>query len=560
MTLPDAASLEVFLLAELREVVGRLVGEVQRLQSDNAALRSGAEAQHATIAALRTENQALRGEVARLKGLPPRPPSWPSGMEQATQPGAADKGAKRSKPPRGVKRDRDAITAERVCKAAVPAGSRFKGYEDILVRDLRLSAEVIRYRRERWLLPSGETVLADLPAGIVGGFGPELRRFVLALHAQGQVTTERLTALLNGIGVEISKRQVVRLLAEPLDDFVAEDQAVLRAGLATARWITVDDTAARHARKDGFTTQVGDDRFAVFRTGPSKSREAFLSLLRAGHTDYVVNAAALDYMRGHGLAGPVMALLDTHPTKLFADAAAWTAYLARLGIDTLTITPDPVQIATQGALWGAICHHGLLTPDAASGAAGTVIVSDGAGQFRVGTHALCWVHAEQLVHKLVPATPEQRRAVEVTRALIWWLYADLKAWACDPCPRRAAALRARFDRIFRRQTDYATLDRLLARLHRRKHELLRVLQHPEIPLHTNGSENDIRACVTKRKISGGTMSTAGRTARDVLLGLMKTCSKLKVSLYRYLGDRLHVPGVVSIPLLPDLVRQAATPA
>jgi len=550
MSLPDAASLEGFSVAELRAVVGALVGEI-------GALRSSTEAQQATISVLRAENQALRDEVARLKGLPPRPPSRPSGMEQAMQPGAADQDAKRPKSPRGVKRDRDAVTAEIVVKAPVPAGSRFKGYEDILVRDLRLSAEVIRYRRERWLLPSGETVLADLPTGIVGGFGPELRRFVLALHAQGQVTTERLTALLNGIGVEISKRQVVRLLAEPLDDFVAEDQAVLRAGLASARWITVDDTAARHARKDAFTTQVGDNRFAVFRTGPSKSREAFLSLLRAGHTDYVISAAALEYMRGHGLSGQVIALLDAHPAKRFADAPAWAAQLARLGIDTLAVTPDPVQIATQGALWGAICHHGLLTPDATLGAAGTVIVSDGAGQFRVGLHALCWVHAERLVHKLVPATPEQRQAVEVTRALIWWLYADLKAWTRDPCPRSAAALRARFDRIFKRRTDYATLDRLLARLHRRKSELLRVLQHPEIPLHTNGSENDIRACVTKRKISGGTMSTAGRTARDVLLGLMKTCSKLKVSFFRYLGDRLHVPGAVSIPPLPDLVRQAA---
>ncbi len=560
MSLPDAASLEAFSLAELRDVVGRLVGEVRRPHSDNASLQARVDAQQVTIAALRAENQALRDEVARLKGLPPRPPSRPSGMEQATQPGAADTGETRPKPPRGVKRDRDAVTAEIVVKVPVPAGSRFKGYEDILVRDLRLSAEVIRYRRERWLLPSGETVLADLPAGIVGGFGPELRRFVLALHAQGQVTTERLTALLDGIGVEISKRQVVRLLAEPLDGFVAEDQDVLRAGLATAHWVSVDDTAARHARKDGFTTQVGDDRFTVFRTGASKSREAFLSLLRAGHTDYVVNPAALDYMRGHGLSGQVVALLDAHPAKLFADAPAWAAHLARLGIDTLAVTPDPVQIATQGALWGAVCHHGLLTPDATPGAAGTVIVSDGAGQFRVGLHALCWVHAERLVHKLVPATPEQRRAVEVTRALIWWLYADLKAWACDPCPRRAAALRARFDRIFRRQTDYVTLDRLLARLHRRKSELLRVLQHPEIPLHTNGSENDIRACVTKRKVSGGTMSTPGRTARDVMLGLMKTCGKLKVSFYRYLGDRLHVPGTVSIPPLPDLVRQAATPA
>ncbi len=155
MSLLDAASLEAFSLAELRDVVGRLVGEVRRLHSDNLALQAGVDAQQATIVVLRAENQALRDEVARLKGLPPRPPSRSSGMEQATQPGAAGKGAMCTKPPRGVKRDAQAITAERVLKVAVPVGSRFKGYEDILVRDLHLSAEVIRYRRERWLLASG---------------------------------------------------------------------------------------------------------------------------------------------------------------------------------------------------------------------------------------------------------------------------------------------------------------------------------------------------------------------------------------------------------------------
>jgi Transposase IS66 family len=543
MSLPDTASLEGLSLAELRDLVGMLVAEVR-------TLRAGADTQQETISALRSENRALRDEVARLKSLPPRPPSRPSGMETATEPETAGRIGKRSRRRRGAKRDRDAVTAERVLKAAaVPAGSRFKGYEDCLVRELRLSAEVIRYRRERWLTPEGETVVAPLPLGIVGGFGPELRRFVLALHAQGQVTTERLTALLNGIGVEISKRQVVRLLSAPLGDLVAEDRDVLRAGLATARWITVDDTAARHARKDGITTQLGDDRFTIFRTGTSKSREAFLSLLRAGHADYVVNAAALDYMRGRCLSGPVVEALATHRAKLFASTAAWRAHLAALGLDRLQVTPDPVLIATEGALWGAIHDHGLLS--------GTVVVSDDAGQFRVGSHALCWVHAERLVHKLVPATADQRRAVELVRALIWWFYADLKAWKRDPCPRRAAALRARFDRIFKRRTGYVVLDRLLARLHRRKHELLRVLQHPAIPLHTNGSESDIRACVTKRKVSGGTMSTPGRTGRDVLLGLLKTCGKLGVSFFGYLGDRLHVPGAIAVPPLPELVRQAA---
>jgi Transposase IS66 family len=391
--------------------------------------------------------------------------------------------------------------------------------------------------------------VAPLPVGIVGGWGPSLRRFILACHIQGQVTTERLTALLTGIGVDISKRQVVRLIADGLDAFVAEERAVLRAGLATARWITVDDTSARHANQDGYTTQIGDDRFTAFRTGRSKSRAAFLATLRAGHGDYVINSEALAYMRGRNLAGPVIERLAAAPQKVFVDSTAWQAHLAALGIDQLTVAPDPVTIATEGGMWGAIRHHGFL--------ADAVIVSDDAGQFRIADHALCWVHAERLVHKLVPATEQQRQTVELVRQLIWWFYRDLKSYQASPCARRAAVLRARFERIFRRRTGYVTLDRLLKRLHRRKHELLRVLDRPEIPLHTNGSENDIRTFVTKRKISGGTVSDAGRDARDVLLGLMKTCTKLGVSFFAYLGDRLDIPTHAPIPPLPDLVGQAA---
>jgi hypothetical protein len=511
--------------AELRRLVGELVAEVARLAEENAALRDA---------------------VARLKGLKGRPKIKPSGMERATPP--------RSKKARRKARDRAetarrVVEEEQVLAITAPAGSRFKGYEDFVVQDLRLEARVIRYRRQRWLTPEGRTLVAPLPAGVDGHVGAELKRFVLLQHHQGQVTAERITAFLNGLGVTISKRQVVRLLTANSAALVAEAQAVLRAGLESASWITVDDTGARHRARNGVTTQIGDDRFAFFATSFSKSRRNFLEILRAGHADYVLNGAAFAYMHEHDLAGPVIDRLVAHPTQHLLDAAAWLAHLDGLGITQLRVNPNPVKIATEGALLGSIRHHGLLQ--------NTVIVSDDAGQFRIGEHALCWVHAERLVHKLIPFNDRQRLAIALVRQLIWWFYADLKAYKRDPCRKRRTELRGRFDRIFRRRTGFATLDRLLARLHARKDELLRVLDRPEIPLHTNGSENDIRCHVTKRKVSGGTWSDAGRDARDACLGLIKTCDKLGVPFFDYLGNRLRVPHAPPIAPLPELVHAHA---
>jgi hypothetical protein len=239
-------------------------------------------------------------------------------------------------------------------------------------------------------------------------------------------------------------------------------------------------------------------------------------------------------MRAANLTHGVIEALQSAQVHEFAAEADWRAHLRALGLTELQATPDPVRVASEGALWGALCAEDRL--------GSAVILSDDAGQFRVGDHALCWVHAERLVYKLVPANHRQRSAVEATRRMIGWFYRQLKAFKLAPGPERAAELSARFDRIFKRRTGYATLDRLLKRLHANKDELLRVLDRPEIPLNANASENDIRAVVTKRKVSGGTVSQKGRIARDVMLGLAKTCAKLKISFFNYLGDRLEIPG------------------
>jgi hypothetical protein len=194
-------------------------------------------------AALRAENAALREEIARLKGLqgrPKIPPSKPSGMETATERKPPSSG-KRRRQPWGQKAKRVPVE-EQILEITPPTGSRFKGYEDYVVQELVLQSRVIRYRRQRWETPAGETIVAPLPAGICGHYGPELRRFVVSQHHEGQVTVRRLAKQLQALGIEISKRQVVRLLNQRHDGFHEEARDVLRAGL-TSPWISVDDTA-----------------------------------------------------------------------------------------------------------------------------------------------------------------------------------------------------------------------------------------------------------------------------------------------------------------------------
>jgi hypothetical protein len=536
-------SLETLSPPELIGLVRRLIGEVERLGKANEKLA-------AALASAKRENQELKDEIRRLKGLPPRPPMKPSGMETATdRPAPETPSAAEAAPPhrRGPGVSKLSVDRTVTLTAAAPAGSRHKGYEEIIVQDIAFKPEVTLYRRERWATPDGRTVTADLPAGVVGGCGPNLHRLVLTLHFQGQMTCERIVAVLTAAGVAISKRQVVRLLTAKLDLFRAEDEAVFTVGIRASGYVSVDDTGARHAGRACYTTQFGSDRFTAFRTGPSKSRLAFLRNLLGGTARYAINAAAAAYMRAANLAHGVIDALLSADVREFGSEAEWTAHLAALGLTELRVAPDPVRVASEAALWGAIAAEDRL--------GNSVILSDDAGQFHVGDHALCWVHAERLVYKLVPANDRQRNAVEVTRRMIWWFYRQLKAFKRDPSPERAAELRARFDRIFKRRTGYATLDRLLKRLHANKDELLRVLERPEIPLNTNASENDIRVCVTKRKVSGGTVSENGRIARDIMLGVAKTCAKLKISFFHYLGARLQIPGP-QIPPLASLIAPA----
>ena len=489
--------------------------------------------------------QELKDEIARLKGNNPKPKIKPSQLEQPKK--EEGKGHDEGRRPGSEKRHKTAelvINEERKVPAKdVPEGSTFKGYKDFVVQGLELKPHNIRYLLECWETPDGRHITAEPPAETGGKhFSSELIRFILYQYHHCHVTQPLLLEQLRELGVDVSSGQINNILIEGKDDFHEEKDAILRAGLVVSQYVSVDDTGARHQGKNGYCTHIGNELFSWFESTSSKSRINFLRLLRAGRPDYVINSDAVAYWEAQGLSRAVRNLLSTQDDgpRVFADDAQWEQYLNQKGVRNAR----HIQMATEGALFGSIIEHGISK--------NLVILSDDAGQFKVLLHALCWIHAERSIDRITPMSEKGRDDLEEVLKRLWQLYRDLKIYKTDPQPAEAERLDRVFDEIFTMKTHSASLNNALKRICNNKDELLLVLRHPEIPLHNNLSENAIREYAQRRKISGGTRSEAGRRSRDTFTSLKKTCRKLGVSFWHYLGDRLN--KIFSIPNLADLIR------
>lgn len=494
--------------------------------------------------------QALKDEIAILKGQKPRPKIKPSTLGK--NPDKDDKkdkkdGKKRPGSAKKSKLNEIEIHETKIVKAEnVPPGSRFKDYEDFTVQGLVIKPHNICYRRERWETPQGDSIVAPLPEevrALEGHFDCTTKSFILYQHYHAHVTQPLIWEQLQEWGIYISTGQISRIITEHKEQFHDEKNEILRVGLEISKYVHVDDTGARHQGKNGYCTHIGNELFAWFQSTDSKSRVNFLELLRAGHKDYVVNEEALGYMKAQGLPKTPMEQLKTEKGRLFEDKDQWTAALDACGITK----QRHIRIATEGALLGSMLEHGFNTELA--------IISDDAGQFNVLLHALCWIHAERIIRKLIGFNDEQRAALENTRTQIWDFYEILKGYKEAPSQAKKAEIEERFDEIFTQKTCFVSLNLALGRLHKNKSELLLVLDHPWIPLHNNPSENDIREYVKKRKISGSTRSADGRRCRDTFASLKKTCRKLGISFWKLLNDRIS--GRNKIPPLPELIRLRA---
>lgn len=512
----------------LLDIIRQQAEELEKLKEKNNALTA--------------EINTLKDEINRLKNHPRKPDVKPSTLEDKKP---SQEGKKPKKRPGSTKRKKTSeITVHEdlpIEPTHLPEGARFIRYKDFLVQGIRFEAHNIRYRLKSYQLPDGSCVTGKLPDNLNGKhFSPELVSFILYQHYHCHVTQPLLLEQLYEIGIDISKGQINNILIEGKEKFHEEKNQIIAVGLEVSSYINVDDTGARHQGKNGYCTYIGNELFSWFESTFSKSRINFLKLMRAGRQDYILNPDAIAYMAINQFPACMRNTVIGFLGSTFENDHQWECFLADNGINN----DRHKKIITEAALIGSIIEHGISN--------NLVVVSDDAGQFNVLIHALCWIHAERTIEKIIPYSDQAAADLDNIKEQIWSLYQDLKRYKENPNKKDKRRIELLFDDIFSSTTHSATLNQALKRLLLNKDELLLALRRPDIPLHNNSAENAIREYVKKRKISGGTRSDTGRRARDTFISLKKTCRKLGLSFWQYLNDR--VSGLGKIPSLPDLIK------
>jgi hypothetical protein len=515
------------IIAEQQQVIEQQQKTIERLE--------------AKVEVLESQVNVLEQELKKAKKLPKKPQLKPSNLESKGG-GEKDteKGTGRGK---GSKKQRLQVAEERFIEPTeIPADVTFNGYRDYDVQELSIEGRLIRFKLAEYVDSTGKTIVGKLPDEYQGHYGPVLKAFILYQHHQCRVPQHLIHEQLCEWNIEISSAQVNRILQADTAGFTTEQDKVLRVGLETTSYVHTDDTSARHQGRNGYCTVLGNDLFAYFSSSDSKSRQNYLEILRHPFDDYVLNEYSRAYLEAHRLAQSQFQKLTFSEQVICHGEAAWQAYLASLNLTAA----QGVRLVTEAALIGSVIAHGV-SPE-------LIILSDGAPQFVLFVHALCWIHMERSLRRLVGETPEQAQEITTLRYQVWAYYQALKIYRQFPSMADKQTFYRCFEAIFGQYfPGNEALNDVLKQFRVHQQELLRVLETPEVPLHTNDAESDIREIVIRRKISGSTRSESGRRLRDTFVGLKKTCRKLGVSFWQYLTARLKRDH--TIPFLPDIIRQ-----
>jgi hypothetical protein len=520
---------------QTRELVRRLLNLLEDVRAD--------------LRAAQAEIQRLRNEINRLKGeqgqpaikpnTPQPPPKDLSSEQERRTPKAWSKGRKTDRIPI----DREQVVA--VALADLPPDAVFKGYEDVVVQDVLFRTDNVLFRKEKFYSPSQHTTyVASLPPGYRGQFGPGIKSLALVLYFGAQMSEPKVAELLRSVGVQISDGQVSNLLIKGQAPFHAEKEALYQAGLASSPWQHLDDTSTRVNGQNGYCHIVCNPLYTAYFTTAAKDRLTIIDVL-TNHRPrrFLVNAEALGFMEACGLSAVRRQQVEQLPSGTIVDEATMQAlletYLPGVGPQQRKWILDATAVAAY--------HADVEFPVV------RLLVCDDAPQFTLVTEelALCWVHEGRHYKKLLPSIPYHQGLLEAFVQRFWTYYDQLLAYREQPTPEEATRLTEEFATLFATVTGYQALDERIAKTRAKQRCLLMVLAHPEIPLHNNPAELGARARVRKRDVSFGPRTHEGARAWDTFMTLAATATKLGVSFYHYIQDRIS--GTSQMPSLADLI-------
>lgn len=539
MQLPDI-NLETITDPATRQLIAQLLNVIEAL--------------HAEVLLLRAENQALRDENARLKGGSGKPD-----IKSNSPPPPSDHSSeaeRRTPTPRGKpkKNAHLVVTREQPCvvdPAILPPDAVRHGTSEVIVQDLLLQTEVIRFVREVWLVPStGQTITALLPSGYQGAFGPHIQALAIALGHGANVSQPSLLTFFQDAGVQIGAGTLARWLSDQDGRAFQEAQALQQAGLASSTWQATDQTATRVDGHNQTCHVLGNSLYTVYHTRAGGSRQDVLAVLWGCEPRFVLNADALAWMEASSLRRSL--LLEVCAALPWEQELSAARLRERLQVAGVLLGPQQQQ-QLYDALAIAAYHAQSEVPIVRQ------LLSDDAAVYHLMTdaQALCWVHDGRHYAKLCPVVPMHQQLLAAFRKEYWAYYRKLLAYRAAPSREQATVLRQEFAELFERQTGYADLDERIGRTAANGEMLLLVLEHPEIPLHNNDMELAARRRVRKRDVSFGPQSARGAHAWDSFQSVIATAAKLGVRLYEYLLKRRIAPD--ETPSLADHIR-LRTPA
>ena len=431
----------------------------------------------------------------------------------------------------------------------LPPDAVFKGYEDVVVQDVIFRTDNVLFHKEKFYSPSQhQTYLASLPQGYRGQFGPGLKSLALVFYFGAQMSEPKVAELLRSVGVQISDGQVSNLLIKDQTAFHGEKEALYQAGLASSPWQHLDDTSTRVNGQNGYCHIVCNPLYTAYFTTAAKDRLTIIDVL-TNHRPrrFLVNAEALSFMEVCGLSALRRQQREQLPSGTIMEEATMQALLEE---HLLGVGPQQRKWILD-AMAVAAYHADVEFPVV------RLLVCDDAPQCTLVTEelALCWVHEGRHYKKLMPAIPYHQALLEAFVQRFWTYYDQLLAYQEQPTPEEATRLVGEFETLFATVTGYRALDERITKTRVKKSCLLMVLVHPEIPLHNNPAELGARARVRKRDVSFGPRTCEGAKAWDTFMTLAETATKLGVSFYHYIHDR--VSGIYQIPALANIIEERA---